>query len=113
MAKYLIDAHLPYYFSLWSGKEYVHVFDLNEKWTDTEIWDYAKDNKLTIVTKDTDFSDRILLSQPPPRVIHIKFGNMKMREFHQTISSVWNEACKLSKQYRLVRIFKDRIECIN
>ena len=113
MAKYIIDAHLPYYFALWSGEEYVHVFDLNEKWTDTEIWDYAKDNKLTIVTKDADFSDRVLLSQPPPRVIHIKFGNMKMREFHQTISGVWDEVCKLSKQYRLIRIFKDRIECIN
>jgi predicted nuclease of predicted toxin-antitoxin system len=113
MVKYIIDAHLPYYFSLWAGEEYVHVSDLNEMWTDTEIWDYAKDNQLTIVTKDTDFSDRILLSQPPPHVIHIKFGNMKMREFHQTISSVWNEARKLSKQYKLVRIFKDRVEGIN
>ena len=113
MAKYIIDAHLPYYFSLWSGADYVHVLDLGERWTDTEIWEYAKANNLTIVTKDADFSDRVLLSQPPPRVVHIKFGNMKLKEFHQTISKVWDEVCKLSEQHRLVRIFKDRIECIS
>jgi predicted nuclease of predicted toxin-antitoxin system len=113
MAKYIIDAHLPYYFALWSGAEYVRVLDLDEKWTDTEIWEYAKTNNLTIVTKDADFSDRVLLGQPPPHVIHIKFGNMRMREFHQTIFKVWDEVCKLSEQYRLVRIFKDRVECIN
>ncbi|MFM6321416.1 MAG: DUF5615 family PIN-like protein [Microcystis panniformis] len=27
---------------------------------DTEIWQYAKDKKLVIVTKDTDFSDRLI-----------------------------------------------------
>jgi len=113
MPAYIIDAHLPYYFSLWRSEEYVQVLDLNERWPDTEIWEYARANNLTIVTKDADFSDRVLLSEPPPRVIHIKLGNQRMREFHQTISSVWEEVCKLSQQYKLIRVFNDRIECIN
>jgi len=112
MPTYIIDAHLPYYFSLWRGEEYVHVLDLNERWPDTEIWEYAKANNLTIVTKDADFSDRTLLSEPPPRVIQIKLGNLRMREFHQAIFAVWEEVCKLSRQYKLIRVFKDRIECI-
>ncbi|MCZ8241156.1 MULTISPECIES: DUF5615 family PIN-like protein [Microcystis] len=29
---------------------------------DTEIWQYAKDKKLVIVTKDTDFSDQLMLN---------------------------------------------------
>ncbi|MCZ8201444.1 MULTISPECIES: DUF5615 family PIN-like protein [unclassified Microcystis] len=29
---------------------------------DTEIWQYAKDKKLVIVTKDADFSDRLMLN---------------------------------------------------
>jgi predicted nuclease of predicted toxin-antitoxin system len=41
MAKYLIDANLPYRFSSWYGSDYIHVFDLNDRWSDWEIWDYA------------------------------------------------------------------------
>jgi len=64
----------------------------------------------TPVTKDEDFSDRVLLSQPLV-LSNIKFGNMKMKEFHQTISRVWDEVYKLSEQHRLVCAFNGRIEC--
>ena len=30
MAKYLIDANLPYRFSLWQGEDYSHVFDIGD-----------------------------------------------------------------------------------
>lgn len=113
MAKYIIDANLPYYFALWSGKEYIHLKDINDEWSDIQIWQYVKENNLTIVTKDADFSDMMLLNQPPPRVIHIKLGNMKMNQFHDAISKVWDQACQLSGQYKLIRIFEDRLECIN
>ncbi len=110
MPRYLIDANLPYYFSIWHGPDYVHVRDLNEEWTDSQLWAYAKGHGLTIVSKDADFSDRVLLSGPPPRVIHVKLGNMRMNAFHQAISKVWAEVCELSRRYRLVRIFLDRVE---
>lgn len=80
MAGFLIDVNLPYYFSAWRGPDYVHVRDLNNEWTDTQVWNHAQQEGLTIVTKDTDFSDRILLTAPPPRVIHIRCGNLRMRE---------------------------------
>jgi predicted nuclease of predicted toxin-antitoxin system len=112
MKKYLIDANLPRYFSLWSGEEFQHVVQINDEMKDSEIWCYAKEHHLTIVTKDADFSDLVLFSDPPPRVIHIKFGNMKMREFHQSMSKIWSEACLLSSQYKLVRVYKERFECI-
>jgi predicted nuclease of predicted toxin-antitoxin system len=57
MIKYIIDANLPYYFSLWKGEEYQHVIDINPDMKDSEIWKYARENNLTIVTKDADFSD--------------------------------------------------------
>ncbi|MCH7674808.1 DUF5615 family PIN-like protein [candidate division KSB1 bacterium] len=113
MAKYFIDANLPYYFALWSNKDCIHANDIDDEWSDFKIWEYAKENNLTIVTKDADFSEMILPSEPPPRIIHVKLGNMKMNQFHNAISKVWNEACELSDQYKLVRIFEDRIECIN
>lgn len=113
MANYLIDVNLPYRFSLWSSPDYMHVRDIDDEWTDLQIWKYAKENDLTIVTKDADFSDMLVLSQPPPRVIHVKLGNMKMREFYIALNAVWEDVLEFSDQYKLVRIYQDHIECIN
>jgi predicted nuclease of predicted toxin-antitoxin system len=112
MARFIVDANLPYHFSLWRGVDYLHVFDLDDSWTDSQVWSFAQTNGLTIITKDSDFSDRILLSQPPPRVIHIRFGNLNMREFHALISQIWSQVLELSESCRLVQVFTDRLEGI-
>lgn len=52
MKKYLIDVNLPYLFSLWNDEAFIHQFDIDDKWSDEQIWNYAKENNLTIVTKD-------------------------------------------------------------
>lgn len=51
MAKFLIDVNLPYHVSLWKGDEYVHQKDIDDEWTDTQIWNYARSNDLTIALK--------------------------------------------------------------
>jgi len=112
MKKYIIDVNLPYYFELWRSEEYVHQMDLNPKAEDAVIWDFAKKNHLTIVTKDSDFSNRILMSNPPPRVIHIKFGNIKMKEFHNVVSKNWQGILDLSKTNKLVNVYRDSLEGI-
>ena len=66
MKKYLIDVNLPYYFALWNTDEYIHQFDLGDDWEDEKIWNYAKLHNLTIISKDSDFSNRIILNEPPP-----------------------------------------------
>ena len=73
MAKYLIDANLPYYFGLWNNPAFMHVSDLNDSWSDDLIWNYAHENDLIIITKDADFSVKVLCLGPPPKVIHLKF----------------------------------------
>ena len=113
MAGFVIDVNLPYYFSVWNGPDFVHLRDLGDAWTDTRVWSYAKQEGLTIVTKDTDFSDRVLLASPPPRVIHIRVGNMNMREFHLSIAGRWEAIRDLSRQCKLVRVFEDRIEGVD
>lgn len=112
MASFLIDANLPYYFSLWNTSAFIHQKDINDEWTDEQIWLFAKENKLTIISKDSDFSNKIMLSIPPPRVIHIRFGNMKMKPFFDTINKVWNEVVEMNKEHKLVNVFTDRIEGI-
>ena len=40
MPKYLIDANLPYYFSIWKDGDYIHQVDLGDTWSDERIWEY-------------------------------------------------------------------------
>jgi predicted nuclease of predicted toxin-antitoxin system len=113
MPKYLIDVNLPYYFSVWKGPDFIHQKDIDDEWDDTEIWKYAAENNLTIVTKDSDFSNRILLKNPPPRIIHIRIGNMKMNAFFAAIAPIWKEIATMSESHKLVNVYIDRIEGIN
>jgi len=86
--------------------------DIDPKAKDKQIWEYAKQYNLTIITKDSDFSNRILVSLPPPKIIHIKFGNLKMNEFHSLISNNWLEILELSKINKFVNVYKDSLEGI-
>lgn len=110
--KYLIDVNLPYFFALWNTQDYIHQNDILNTAPDTEIWKYAKEKEMTIVSKDTDFSNRILLAQPPPRVIHVKIGNASLKEFHTIITSIWPTVLEMSEKYKLVTILRDKIEAI-
>ncbi len=68
--KYLIDVNLPYLFSIWNQNDYIHQKDIDDEWSDDLIWNYAKKNRLTIISKDADFSNRILLEDPHGSSIH-------------------------------------------
>lgn len=61
MPRYLVDANLPYRFSIWNNEFYKHQFDLGDEWKVSKIWEYAKANDLTIITKDADFYHKIIL----------------------------------------------------
>lgn len=112
MPKYLIDANLPYYFYLWNSDDYIHQFDIDDQSRDEKIWDYAKENKLVIVTKDADFSNMMVLYGPPPKVIHLKIGNMKLKELYNFLSRNWPQVLILIEESKMVNVYHDRIEAI-
>ena len=43
--------------------------------TDREIWEYARKNDFTIVTRDSDFHELCTLYGAPPKIIWLKTGN--------------------------------------
>ena len=53
-----------------------------------------------------------MFKEPPPKVIHIRFGNMSMKEFHKTVKQVWGGVLEMNKDYKLVNVYKDKIEGI-
>jgi predicted nuclease of predicted toxin-antitoxin system len=112
MPRFLIDANLPYYFSSWRGEDFVHQFDIDDRWTDDQIWNYALEHDLIIVSKDADFSDRMIFREPPPKVIHVRVGNVRMKEFFAVLTQRWPEASELIRDNKLVFIYRDRVEAI-
>ena len=59
---------------LFPNSIHVKTIGLNTA-TDTELWDYARDNDYLIVSKDTDFRNRSVIHGCPPKVIWIRKGN--------------------------------------
>jgi predicted nuclease of predicted toxin-antitoxin system len=53
-----------------------HVRDVGlDRATDTGIWEYAKDNGMTVVSKDSDFHQRSFALGAPPKVDWLRLGN--------------------------------------
>ena len=113
MPRFLIDVNLPYYFGLWNTEDYIHQIDLGPAAKDQDIWMYAKANGLTIITKDSDFSAKVLLYGPPPKVIHIRIGNVTMSQFFEIMHAAWPDVLTLSASHRLVNVYADQIEAID
>ena len=88
----------------------VHATDLGDRKTDVEIWQYAKLNDLVIITKDTDFYDRIILKGSPPKVIWIRLGNLKREVLEKRIQNEWKKIKNLIDKFSLIEIHPDRIE---
>ncbi len=42
---------------------------------DTEVWNFAKENGYTIVSKDADFHQRSLVHGYPPKFVFLRIGN--------------------------------------
>lgn len=112
MARFLIDANLPYRWDVWAGNRFQHVFDLGDNLPDRTIWEYARTNDLVIVTKDCDFSDWIMLADPPPRVVHFRIGNLRLREFKSLVERIWPTVDELIGRHRLVIVLPHAIESI-
>jgi predicted nuclease of predicted toxin-antitoxin system len=65
-----------------------HVRDIGfGEATDTEIWDYAKQNGFAIVSKDSDFQQKSLLYGSPPKVIWIRVGNGSVKQINDLLRS--------------------------
>lgn len=110
MNGFLLDENLPARLTFSPSLPVSHAQDLGGNPTDSELWAHSRANQLVIVTKDADFSDRILVSNPPPWIVHLRFGNMRRAEFHRFLTSVWPQVESLLPANKLICVYTDRIE---
>lgn len=87
--KLLFDQNLSYHLvqalaDMYSDCRHVREVGLKAA-SDTAIWEYAKDNGYTIVSKDSDFQQRSFLLGSPPQVIWIRRGNCSTEMIEQLL----------------------------
>ena len=87
--KYLIDENLPNCLRVWSSDDFLHVTKISKSISDKNIWNCALENKLIILTKDSDFHERILYKNAPPKVILFRLGNTSIPYLEDFLASHW------------------------
>ncbi len=71
---------------LFPSSTHVYLLGLEET-DDREIWDYAKNHNFTIVTRDSDYHELLVLRGFPPKVIWIRRGNCSTVEIESILRS--------------------------
>jgi predicted nuclease of predicted toxin-antitoxin system len=64
------------------SEEIIHVSNLKitQPSDDISIWNYAKKNGFTIISKDDDFEKIVLMRKAPPKLIYLKTYNLDTKK---------------------------------
>ncbi len=87
--RFLVDVNLPKFFQFFNGDKFLHVVDIDPKMSDSKIWQYALNNHLVILTKDSDFYHKCILSSNSPKIVYFQLGNMTLKGLHEYFNSYW------------------------
>ena len=68
------------------GCKHVSDFNLDKNTDDSHIWNFAKENGFSILTKDNDFEAMSRLYGCPPKVIQLICGNKKTSELFEILN---------------------------
>ncbi|MBC7783389.1 MAG: DUF5615 family PIN-like protein [Burkholderiales bacterium] len=110
MNGFLLDENLPRNLTFTPSQPVIHSGSLGISPSDAMLWKHALENRLVIISKDADFSDRIMISEPPPWVIHLRFGNLRRNDFHALLARAWAQIEDLLPTHKLICVYRDRIE---
>lgn len=89
MSRYLLDENLPATLVSLVGGDCRHAAQIAVQPTDEALWQAARKEAWTILTKDADFFQRILLEGPPPKVVWFRTGNLRRMELEQLVARIW------------------------
>jgi predicted nuclease of predicted toxin-antitoxin system len=90
--KLLIDQNLSFHICDNLQNVFPHIKHVKdeslESASDEEIWEYAINNSYIIVTKDSDFSEKAIAKDFPPKVIWIKRGNCTTKNIEDLFNKI-------------------------
>ena len=67
------------------------MVDIDPSMTDSKIWQYALENNLVILTKDSDFYYKCILAKTSSQIVYFQLGNMTLQELFNYFNSNWEK----------------------
>jgi len=80
--------------------------------SDQNIWNYAQLKNLIILTKDSDFYTRCILSNNPVKVVHFQFGNFTINQLHIFFEKNWRSIIEMIDKSTLVVVNELEVQAI-
>ena len=108
----LIDENLPVSLARLLPVECSHATDLGTQPSDHLLWMHARERDWTVLTRDTDFFDRIMLQGPPPKVIWIRLGNIRKADLESLLMRLWPAILNLLCDADLVEVHPTSLEAV-
>lgn len=79
----------------------VHIASIGlDKSSDLDVWNYAKDNGYTLVTKDSDFNDICTLYNFLPHIIWLRLGNSRVSITQNALVKHTDKICSIINENR-------------
>lgn len=113
MKHLLVDENLPASLVALLPCECSHATDLGKQQSDRQLWEHARQHDWTILTRDTDFFDRIMLQGPPPKVIWVRLGNMRRAELESLLLRLWPDILRLLDDADLIEVHSSNLEAFS
>jgi predicted nuclease of predicted toxin-antitoxin system len=110
---FYIDAHLPKSLcDLFISKGYnaLHTSELpnGNATSDQELIQIAGDHGV-IITKDDDFYQSFLLFGRPKKLIHVKTGNLRLKETIELFTIIAPTIIQLLVQHDMLEVYADKL----
>jgi len=78
---------------VYPGSAHVHECGLGSA-DDLAVWNYARDNGFTIVSKDSDFQEQSILRGSPPKVVWLRTANCTSAQIENLLrTALPTESC--------------------
>ncbi len=97
--KLLFDENLSHHLvealsDLYPGSTHVREVGLEEA-DDRTIWSFAIEHDYVIVTKDSDFPERVLIEGGPPKILWLQLGNCSTAEIGALLRNAHREITEM------------------
>ena len=112
MKHLLIDENLPASLAQILPVECSHATDIGPQPSDNQLWILARENDWTILTRNSDFFDRIMLEGPPPKVIWVRLGNIRKADLETLLVRLWPTISNLLADADWVEVHPTSLEAV-
>jgi len=89
-----------------------HATSLGKQPSDGFLWKHCREHDWVILTRDTDFFDRLMLEGPPPKIVWVRLGNIRKSDLESLLMRRWPTITKLLQNADLVEVHSKALESL-